>query len=229
MPEQVKVDDLEVFSRFRVAMLKFAQAASHSLSNADGQIARTHSWLENEQRAFWEGQLRKRMEAVTNARELLRQKKLYKDASGRTPGVTEEEKALAKCLAAAEHARERIESIRKWLPKLERAAGFYRGGVTSLSKTVGEDIPKAVSLLDRLAVSLEQYVQIEAAITDTSDSAPATSEPSIARGNDGPTAPPPAAKDIAPPPAADDQTAPAPQNSTETPASTEVRHVADGQ
>ncbi|HUO10675.1 MAG TPA: hypothetical protein VM008_20410 [Phycisphaerae bacterium] len=185
MSEQVRVDDLEIFGRFRVAMIKFAQAANEALGSADSEISRTHSWLETEQRTYWEGQLRKRTEAVTKAREAVRQKKLYKDSSGRTPGAVEEEKFLAKCIAAVAHAEERLESVRRWLPRLERAAGMYRSGVAGLSKTVDDDVPKAIALLDRLADSLQQYLQIEGAAGGGSSSLePGTAEPSMSRGGD---------------------------------------------
>ena len=185
MADQVKVEDFEVFSLFRAAMLKFAQAVTQSLSNADSQIARTHSWLEGEQRSYWEGQIRKRQEAVLKAREAVRQKKLYKDSSGHTRTAIEEEKILAQCVAAVEEAQRKLEAIRKWLPRLEKAADLYRSGVSRLSRTVEGDVPRAVALLDRLAVSLEGYVQIEAPAGSMPESAAATTlEESMTRGGD---------------------------------------------
>ena len=161
MSEQVRVDDIEVFRLFRAAMLKFAQATEQSLTNADSQISRTHSWLESEQSSYWKGQLRLRSENVTKARDALRQKKLFRDYSGRTPDTSEEEKMLARCLAAVEHAQDKIEAVRKWLPRLEKEADLYRGGVARLLGTAGVEVPRAVALLDRLAASLEAYVQLE--------------------------------------------------------------------
>jgi hypothetical protein len=194
MSEQVRVDDLEIFGRFRVAMIKFAQAADEALSSADSEISRTHSWLESEQRTFWEGQLRKRVEAVTKAREALRQKKLYKDSSGRTPSAIEEEKFLAKCVAAVTQAEERLQAVRRWLPKLERAAGMYRSGVAALSKTASDDVPKGIALLDRLAESLQQYLQVESAGGGGASSPePVAAEPSMSRGGDSKNEKPPVA------------------------------------
>src|SRR4051794_2107694 len=128
MSEQAKVEDLGAFGQFRVALLKFAQAAGASLINAESDISRTRTWLEGEQRSHWETQLRKRMEAVTRARDAVRQKKLYKDAGGRVPSAVEEEKALAKCVAVMEEAQHKLEAIRRWVPRLEREAGNYRSG-----------------------------------------------------------------------------------------------------
>ena len=203
MSEQVKVEDFEILALFRVALLKFGQAATQSLFNADSQIARTHSWLEGEQTSYWQSQLRKRAEAVTRARDAVRQKKLYKDSSGRIPTAVEEEKALAKCLAALEQAQGKIEAIRKALPKLEKAADLYRSGVARLSTVVSGDIPKAVALLDRLAATLEEYVQIEAPAGGVAESAaPTLYEETMSRGGEGGEVPvitvPPAAQ-AAPP------------------------------
>lgn len=194
MADQANVDDLEVFRLFRVAMLKFGQAAEQSLSNADSQIARTHSWLESEQATFWQGQLRKRTEAVAKARDALRQKKLYRDSAGRTRDTSEEEKMLARCLAAVEEALGKIEAVRKWLPKLEKEADLYRGGVTRLMGTANVEVPRAVALLDRLAASLEQYVQIESPSSGIpASTAPATPEEPMSRGGESvPEIPPPA-------------------------------------
>jgi hypothetical protein len=192
MPDQVKVEDFEVFGQFRVALLKFAQAADHSLTNAESDIARTRSWLEGEQRTFWETQLRKRMEAVTKAKDAVRQKKLYRDAGGRMPSAVEEERALAKCVAAMEEAQRKIEAVRKWVPRLEREASLYRGGVARLSRTVADDIPRGVALLDRLAASLEQYVQLEIPANAMPVSS-ATAEPAESMSRGDAAEPPPVA------------------------------------
>jgi hypothetical protein len=172
MSQQVRVEDLEVFTQLRIALLKFAQTADSSLSNADGQIARMHSWLENEQMQFWSSQLRKRGEAVTKAREAVRAKKLYKDAGGRTPSAAEEEKFLARCLAALQEAEEKLQNVRRWLPRLEKASDMYRGGVTRLQGLLLSEIPRGVALLERLSTSMDQYTQLEAPSTGMPEALP---------------------------------------------------------
>jgi hypothetical protein len=181
---QANVDDLEVFRRFRASLLKFSQAANQTLANADSQIARTHLWLENEQITFWQSQIRKRHEAVIQAKDAVRQKKLYRDASGRTPSAVEEEKHLSRCLAALEHAQQKLEVTKRWIPRLEHAAGLYRGGVARLHATICGDIPSAVALLDRLAMTLEEYVQIAAPAVPEISIDPLTLEASMSRGGD---------------------------------------------
>jgi hypothetical protein len=191
MPDQVKVEDFEAFRTFRAALLKFAQAADLALANADSQVARAQQWLESEQTTYWQSQFRKRSEMAVKAREAVRQKKIYKDSSGRTPGAVEEEKFLAKCAAAVAEAEQKIQAVKRWLPKLEKARDAYRGGVAGINRDVGGEIPKAVALLDRLSQSLEEYSQIEVPETPAVDiSAPA--ENTMARPADETPAPPPA-------------------------------------
>jgi len=190
MSEQVKVDDLEVFRRFRAAMLKFSQSASQALSSADGEITRMHGWLATEQTAYWQGQFKKRTEAVAAAREAVRAKKMFKDPSGKPYSSIEEEKALSRCLVAVEEAQRKLLAIRKAIPKLEDEAQLYRGGVTRLWGDTSDDIPKAVALLDRLATRLEEYIQMQAPVS-AGDVGGSGVESSFARGTD--TLPPAAA------------------------------------
>lgn len=237
MSTQVKVEDLEVFRHFRAALLKFAQSAQLALSNADSHIGRTHSWLENEQASFWQGQLRKRAEALTRARDAVRNKKLFKDATGRTPSAQQEEKVLAQCVAAVEEAERKIAAIRKWLPRLEKEADIFRGGISRLNRSLTGDIPNALALLDRLALSLEQYLQIEAPILETAPSEPpgpggmalAPDEPPSPAPTStlSPSSSPPPETSSGTPQTAPDSPAPAPTPAAHSP--TEHRHVADGQ
>ena len=228
MPEQVRVEDFEVFRLFRVALLKFAQAAGQSLANGDGEIGRIHSWLEGEQTAYWQSQLRKRTDAFGRARDALRLKKLFKDASGKTPNAAVEEKEFARCRAAMEEAQRKIELVRRAIPKLEKEAELYRGAVSRLGGTVSVEIPRAVALLDRLAGTLEEYVQIEGPAISVPEGIGATAEDSMSRGGDAGAEPPPKA---AAPPAATNAAAPAaaPAGSPEPPPEKkERRDVADG-
>jgi hypothetical protein len=162
MADGARVDDLDVFRIFRGALLKFAQNAGQAIMNADSQAARTMTWLETEQTAYWQGQLRKRTEAVMRAQEAVRGKKLFRDSAGRIPSAVEEEKQLAKCLAAVQQAQEKISAIRKAVPRLQKEVEVYRGGISALSGALSGEIPKAVAMLDAMASRMEEYVNMRA-------------------------------------------------------------------
>ena len=131
---------------------------------------------------------------------------------------------LDQCLAAVEQAQQKIAIVRKWRPRLEKAAELYRSGVSRLGKTIDDDIPRAVALLDRLAITLEQYLQIEAPAGSMAESAaPAALEESMSRGGEAGMVPPPKADIAAPAPTAATPAATAPASPSETPAPSEGR------
>ena len=193
MSEQARVEDIESFRVFRVALHQFALIAEQSLTSVQAHVDRTRSWLETEQRLHWDSQLRRRSEAVVQARDAVRQKRLYKDASGRTPSAIEEEKVLRRCLASVEEAEAKILAVKRSIPRLDKESELYRGGVAPLSRAICDDIPRAIALLDRLADSLEEYVRLEAShslgpvasdvVSPTADISSA-SELSMSRGGD---------------------------------------------
>ena len=64
-----KVEDLDAIKSLKRAIWKFAEAANVALGDAEGEMNRAVMWLEGEQRAYWEGQVRKRHDLVERARE----------------------------------------------------------------------------------------------------------------------------------------------------------------
>ncbi len=165
MSEGAKVDDLDVFRVVKAAMLKFRSHADTALLNADAEMSRTKSWLEGEQLAYWQVQIRKRTEAVGRAKEAIRQKQLFKDSSGRTPSTFHEEKILRAAVAALQHAEERLVRTKKSVPLLEKQIENYRSGVQGLGSMLVSDFPKAVAALERMASTLDEYVTLSSGIS----------------------------------------------------------------
>src|SRR5438128_10121401 len=89
-----RVTSIDALKHFRVALFKFIEAANVALGDADADVSRTLMWLQLEQPAYWEGQIRKRHEIVNRCKDEVRQKKLFKDSTGRTQSAVDEEKRL---------------------------------------------------------------------------------------------------------------------------------------
>lgn len=165
MSDGAKVDDLDVFRVVKAAMLKFRSAADAALVNADAQISHTKSWLEGEQLAYWQTQIRKRTEAVSRAKEAVRQKQLFKDSTGRTPSAFQEEKVLRAAIAALEHAEARLVNTKKAVPALEKEIEAYRSGVQGLGSMLTAEFPKAVAALERMAATLDEYITLSSRVS----------------------------------------------------------------
>ena len=169
MPE-ARVESIEAIANFKRALYKFAEAANSSLTDAEADLVGVHRWLETEQRVYWQNNVRKASELVSRCEEALRHKRIFKDASGRTPSAVDEEKALAKARRMKEHAEEKLENVRRYTPRLQREIMLYKGQVQRFATFVASDIPGAAAKLDKMVDALEAYVNLAAA--DASASTP---------------------------------------------------------
>jgi hypothetical protein len=159
MAEFARVDSIDVIRTFRVALIKFQESANVALADAESEMTRTLMWLEGEQQTHWTHQLRMRTEAVAAAKDKVRQKKLFKDSSGKTPSAADEEKALHQALRKQAEAQEKLDATRKWARRLQREVHNFKGGIQRLATAVVVDVPNAVARLEKISGRLEQYVE----------------------------------------------------------------------
>lgn len=159
---EARVESIEAIANFKRALFKFAEAANSALTDAEADMTETHRWLETEQRVYWQNNVRKATELVSRCEDALRQKRIFKDSSGRTPSAVDEEKALAKAKRMKEHAEEKLENVRRYTPKLQREIMIYKGQVQRFATFVASDIPAAAAKLDKMVDTLEAYVNLAA-------------------------------------------------------------------
>jgi hypothetical protein len=169
---QARVESVDAIKNFRRAWLKFAEAAGVALTEAEADAVGTLRWLESEQRMYWQNQVRKTTELVSRCTEAVRHKKIFKDASGRTSSAVDEEKALAKAKRMKEIAEEKLENVRKHIPRLQREIMLYKGQAQRLATFLAADIPTAAAKLDKIVQTLESYLALTA--TDTTPLSPVT-------------------------------------------------------
>jgi hypothetical protein len=198
MTRSAKVEDINALKAFRVALVKFAEAANVALADADSDGRRVQGWIERDQSAHWQTQIRKRTELLARAEEALRMKQVYKQADGSYPNPFEEQKAVMLARRRLVEAQEKFENCRKWARKLEKEVQMYKGGVSRLVTAVAGDIPVALAKLDNMAAALERYVEFRPAGAGAADGGEVTSDAgaSMARADTTPASP--AAKEALP-------------------------------
>jgi hypothetical protein len=177
MSDFARVDSIDALRDFRAALWKFSEVAQVALGDAESELSRTQMWLENEQTAYWATQIRKRQAIVTAAAEKLREKKIFKDASGRVPSAVDEEKALKVAKAKLEQAEEKQLAVKKYIRVIQKTLHDYKGSVQGFQTAIAHDVPLAVARLDRLAGLLRQYVDLAAPGAAGEPAAAASGEP----------------------------------------------------
>lgn len=165
MADSAEVHSLEILRELRVALVLFGEDASLALQDVDFEIRRTLEWLGNEQRLYWQSEIRRGQQKLTQARAELHRKKLSK-FSDRQPDTTQEEKAVKRAERRLETAQQKLERVKRWIPELQHAITEYRGRTQGLSDASELLIPRQVARLDRMILALEEYAQINAPRAD---------------------------------------------------------------
>ena len=161
MSETARVESIDALKAFKRALFKFAEGASVALGDADSEVGRAQLWLETEQRSHWNNQVRIRTEIVARAKEALRMKKLYKDATGSKQSAVEEEKALAIAQRRLAEAEQKVVAVRRYAAQLQKDYHVYKGAVQRFTTAVEVDVPTACHKLEAMIGSLEAYVSVQ--------------------------------------------------------------------
>src|SRR5262249_54846561 len=143
MAETARVESIDALKAFRRALYKFAEGASVALGDAESEVHRAQIWLDTEQKSYWTGQIRIRHEAVARAKEAVRMKKLYKDASGSRQSAVDEEKALAIAQRKLEEAERKLVATKKYSAEVQKSYHMYKGSVQRFTTVVEVDVPNA--------------------------------------------------------------------------------------
>ncbi|QDV37489.1 hypothetical protein [Tautonia plasticadhaerens] len=157
MAEQARVQSIEALTRFRSALVEFADGAKHALGGIDIELRRVREWLEHDQPRYWKSQVRLWDQRMNEARSALHRKNLQR-TEGYVPDVTQEKEALRLCKHRIEEAERKLASIRRWVPRFQHALSEYQGRTRSLSDAASIDVERMIAMLDRMITALESYV-----------------------------------------------------------------------
>jgi hypothetical protein len=176
MSNSAHVESIDALKHFRVALIKFAEAAGSALADAEAEMQGMMRWLEHEQLSHWQTQIRKRHDLLERAKEALRMKRLFRDSSGRTPHAIEEEKAVRLAQVRVEEAEQKLLNVKKYTRVLQKELDVYKGAVQKVTVTVESELPVAATMLNGYVTTLENYVMLAPADTQAPAAPPA--EPS---------------------------------------------------
>src|SRR5262249_10259063 len=126
----------------------------------ESDVSRTLMWLQMEQPAYWESQIRKRHEMVNRCKDEVRQKKLFKDSTGRTQSAVDEEKRLAIAQRRLAEAEQKLVNTKRHAQRLNKEMHMFKGAIMRMITQTSADLPNAVATLDRWIQSLEAYVSL---------------------------------------------------------------------
>ncbi len=166
MATQAKVASIETFEQFRRALIVFLTEARRSLDEVNDGVRRTRSWLEQEQRPHWEGQLRRRQKVLQEKQAELFGAKL----SPLRDETAKQQEDVRRARRAVEEAEEKLRNVKRWVRDYDSLVEPMTKRLEGLRFFLDNDMIKALAFLVRAQKNLEGYTQIP---IDGGDSAPA--------------------------------------------------------
>lgn len=180
------VHSIPMLREFRAALATYDTEAKESQAVNDMSVRRGVEWFQNDLLKHWLSEIRKREDAVTNARADYERCRMQ-SFGDRVPDCTDQKIALKKAQMRLEEAQEKVKAVKKWSRVLDEEMQDYQGQSQQLTDMLAGEMPKAMAELDRMISALEAYIGVAAPM--------GSSEVSMANQ------PPPAAPTETPPPA----------------------------
>lgn len=158
MPEKAQVTSIEAIELFRAALILYTSRARPVLEESSGEIVRTHLWLQNEQRYFWQEQLRTRNKALEQAKQELFAARMSEFQE--TTSLLQ--MAVRRSQNRVQEAEEKLKLLKRWDRELDNRASPLLKEVEQLHGFLTADIPRAVASLAQIIKALEAYAGVSA-------------------------------------------------------------------
>lgn len=161
MPANVR--SLEVIQTVRAALVSFRDELEQAVAMVDIEMRRVLDWLEHDRPGYWRRQLRDANDGVTEARAALHRCLMY-PINDERPACYEERAELKKAQAQLEYCDEKSERLRHWIREVRHEIFEYEGRISQLMELVEFDVPRAMTILDRLLAHLHDYQSIRTTV-----------------------------------------------------------------
>jgi hypothetical protein len=167
MAEQAKVTSLDALESFRSAMIVFLTDSRRSLDEVGDAVRRTKQWLENDQRAKWESEIRRRTKMLQEAQAELFGSRI----SNLKTASAQKEEAVRKGRRAVAEAEEKLRNVKKWNKNYDSIVEPMLRQLEGLRGYLDHDMMKSLAFLVQAQKTLEGYSEA----VPPPDSAPAPS------------------------------------------------------
>ena len=158
---QANVRSVDALKDFKNALIAYAEEARNALNGVDMDVRRTRDWLERDQLMYWQMQVKKRNEQVSQARADLFRRQISQSGSESVSDADQKE-ALRLAIGRLRQAEEKLAKVKRWGPVLQHAIAEYNAKARPLGDRISGDLVASLALLDRMVASLDAYMAIKA-------------------------------------------------------------------
>ena len=172
MSNRAKVSSVEAIEAFRNSLIIFLSKARPSLEEVNSDVARTRSWVENEQRLRWEHEMRRRKKNLDEAQSAFFSAQM---SQLREPTVAER-MAVSKAKIALEEAEVKLRVIKRWNRELGSQLEPLARQLEHLHTVLSGELPHSIAYLSKVVGTLQDYTGVGATRKDATEATPPPAE-----------------------------------------------------
>jgi len=153
MADHANVTSVDALDAFRSKLITFLEKATLSLNEVSEEVARTRSWLQGEQRVFWESQIRRLNRELEDARQRL----FSAELSAMRETSSGEEREMKRSREKLRNSEDKLRATKKWNQMYESAISTESRKVESLRSILTHEMPQAIAFLTQAIQALDSY------------------------------------------------------------------------
>src|SRR5450432_1326151 len=154
MADHARISSVEAVEAFRSKLIVYLDQVRPVLEEVGSEMSRTQSWLQNDQRRFWEMELRKRQRKLEEAKQELFNASLAQFQAG---NAAFSQMAVQRAQHAVREAEAKMGVLKKWDSELENRTAPAVKQIEQLHGFLATDMKRAVAYLDQMLKTLDAY------------------------------------------------------------------------
>ena len=154
MADKAQITSVEALETFRARLIVFLGQARPVLEEVGNEMSRTRLWLQNEQRMFWQTELRRRERRLEEAKQELFTATLASLQTGNAPLL---KMTVQRAQHAVHDAEAKLKLLKRWDTELDHRAAPLMKQTEQLQGFLVTDMTRAVAYLDQALKALDAY------------------------------------------------------------------------
>jgi hypothetical protein len=169
MPQRAQVTSVEAIESFRAHLIVYLTKARAALDEVDSEKQRTRSWLQNDQRGYWEREYQRRHRILEEAQQELFSAKIAHLRSETAAQVM----AVERARRLVREAEEKRDLVKRWSREFDNLVDPLARQLDQLQTFLTTDLTKATAHLNGVLQALEAYAKVGVEAGPDSATAPA--------------------------------------------------------
>jgi hypothetical protein len=178
---------MEGLEAFRASLIIYLSKARPTLEEVSADVVRTRVWLQNDQRLFWENQVRRRHKELDQAQQAL----FSAGVSILRTASDTEKMAVHRAKRALEEAEAKLKLVKQWSREYDSRTDPLTKQLDKLHTLLCHDMQQAVASLTQTVKALEAYAEVAAPSASDEPGPPTAAAAEAAPGAAESSGPPP--------------------------------------